>query len=231
MKLKIFLIFLFANTTLFAQHDQNITYGIKFGGLQQRISNLPEMIIGRDNSLANYTIDNKGSYGVEGGLFLNYKLSETRVGIQTEILYRKAGDHIDYKNSIGKEYQIDISYSYLMVGGIYKVYPFDGFNFGLGTFYGVNLTPANLEYTSNEFDGQFDVATRQFYRDGINGKDDFSIAFSLGYELKKYLHCDLRYYLGVSDVIKSGSNSFQFIENKNQTSTLSFSLGYSLHEW
>ncbi|MNE73341.1 hypothetical protein D3C80_1693460 [compost metagenome] len=77
----------------------------------------------------------------------------------------------------------------------------------------------------------YDVATRQFYIDGLDGDDDFSLCFALGYELHKSIHFDLRYYLGVKDMVKSNASSFQFIENQNKSSVFSFSLGYSFHQW
>jgi hypothetical protein len=223
--------FLFFPYLIQAQYESNVTYGLKFGGIHTTISNLPEMIIGRNNSLENFTLENKGTYGVEGGLFLNYKLSDSRAAIQPELLYRTAGEKVSYKNTIGKEYELSLNYTYLVIGALYKSYPLKGLNIGFGAFYGINLTSDRIEYKSNEEGGLYDVSTRQFYRDGLAGKDDFSMCFGLGYEFKKSIHFDMRYYFGVSDVVKSSQSSFQFIENKNRSSILSFSIGYSLHEW
>ena len=86
-------------------------------------------------------------------------------------------------------------------------------------------------YTRSEEKGMYDVATRQFYQDGLNGADDFSLCFAVGYELHKSIHFDMRYYLGVKDVVNSNPSSFQFIENQNKSSVFCFSLGYSFHQW
>jgi hypothetical protein len=223
--------FLIISYHSYAQYDNNVTYGIKLGGIHTTISNLPEMIIGRNNSLENFTLENKGTYGVEGGFFLNYKLTDSRAAIQPELLYRTSGERVLYKNTLGKEYELSLNYTYIVVGALYKTYPLKGLNIGFGAFYGINLSSNSLEYKSNEQGGLYDVATRQFYRDGITGRDDFSMCFGLGYEFTKSVHLDMRYYFGVSDVVKSSQSSFQFIENKNRSSILSFSVGYSLHEW
>jgi len=63
------------------------------------------------------------------------------------------------------------------------------------------------------------------------GKDDFNLSFSLGYELEDNFHFDLRYYLGVGDMIGNRVTSFQFLENTNRNSYLSLSVGYSFHNW
>jgi len=220
-----------ANASLYGQYENNTTYGMKLGPLYSQISNLPEMIKGRNNSLDNSTLENKGTYGLEGGFFLNYKLPDTRVALQPEILFRQSGDKISYSDPTGKKYELKLNYSYLEIGALYKVYPFEGLNIGLGAFYGINLSPNNISYSSNEANGMYDVATRQFYVDGLEGKGDFSLCFGLGYELHQSIHFDLRYYYGISDVIKTNPSSFQFIENQNKSSVFCFSVGYSFHQW
>jgi len=214
-----------------AQNETNITYGLKFGGLHSTISNLPESIKGRDNTLDNSTMKSHGAYGLEGGFFLNFKLYDTRVAIQPEILFRQSGETVNYQDTTGKEFELGLHYSYLQIGALYKVYPYEGLNLGFGAFYGISLSSNNVTYKSNEAGGMYDVATRQFYRDGLDAANDFSLCFALGYELHQSIHFDLRYYLGVTDVVKSNSSSFQFIENQNKSSVVCFSLGYSFHQW
>lgn len=219
------------SSVLYGQYETNITYGLKVGGLYSTISNLPESIKGRDNSLDNSTLKSDGKYGLEGGFFVNMKLHDTRVAIQPEILFRQSGETITYNDTSGKEYELKFDYSYLEIGALYKAYPFEGANIGIGAFYGINIAPNNIAYSSNEAGGLYDVATRQFYKDGLEGKGDFSLCFALGYELHESIHFDLRYYYGVSDVVKSNASSFQFIENQNKSSIFCFSVGYSFHQW
>ncbi|MDN3672401.1 outer membrane beta-barrel protein [Flavobacterium branchiarum] len=229
--LRLLLFSSFLNFSIYAQNETNITYGLKLGGIFSKISNLPESIKGRDNTLDNSELETKGGYGVEGGFFLNFKLRDTRVAIQPELLFRQSSQTVNYHDTTGKEFELGLHYSYLQIGALYKVYPYEGLNLGFGAFYGVSLSPNNVTYKSNEAGGMYDVATRQFYQDGLDGTDDFSLCFALGYELHQSIHFDLRYYLGVKDVVNSSSSSFQFIENQNKSGVLSFSLGYSFHEW
>ena len=214
------------------QYSENITYGLKLGALHSRITNLPEMLIGRENNRQQFDINGKGVFGVEGGLFFNYKFPDTRVAIQPELLYRYSGAEVNYNNeTTGSSYKLGLRYSYLMLGGIYKVYPYAGLNIGIGAYYSKILTPHGVSYESNDRGGLYDASHRQFYREGIVGKDDFSLSFSLGYELEDNFHFDLRYYLGVGDMIGNRSTSFQFLENANRNSYLSLSVGYSFHNW
>lgn len=215
----------------YGQYEKNTTYGMKLGPLYSKISNLPEMIKGRNNTLNNSTIENQGAYGLEGGFFLNYKLPDTRVALQPEILFRQTGDKITYSDATGKNYELKLNYSYLTIGALYKTYPYEGLNIGLGAFYGINLSPNNISYSSNEADGMYDVTTRQFYVDGLEGQGDFSLCFGLGYELHQSVHFDLRYYYGINDVIATNPSTFQFIENQNKSSSISFTVGYSFHQW
>ncbi|OCB72865.1 outer membrane beta-barrel protein [Flavobacterium crassostreae] len=229
--LYVFIYTFFFTSSFYAQNQTNITYGLKLGGLYSGISNLPENIKGRDNSLDNSTMETQGIYGIEGGFFVNFKLHDTRVAIQPEILFRQSGAKVSYQDTVGKEFDLGFHYSYIQLGALYKVYPYEGLNLGFGAFYGINIAPNAISYTSNQFGGMYDVATRQFYQDGLDGTDDFSTCFALGYELHQSIHFDLRYYLGVKDMVKSNSASFQFIENQNKSTVICFSVGYSFHQW
>ena len=80
------------------QYLDNLTYGLKLGALHSRITNLPEMLIGRENNRQLFDITSKGVFGVEGGLFLNYKLPASRVAIQPELLFRYSGAEVNYNN-------------------------------------------------------------------------------------------------------------------------------------
>ncbi|MFB9057509.1 outer membrane beta-barrel protein [Mariniflexile ostreae] len=221
----------FFTIVLHSQNETNITYGLKLGGLHSKISHLPESIKGRDNTYSHSVLKSEGAYGMEAGFFINCKLNDTRVAIQPEILIRQSSETINYSDTTGKTFELGLKYSYLQLGALYKIYPFEGLNLGFGAFYGINLSPNHISYASNEADGIYDVATRQFYQDGLDGADDFALCISLGYELRKSIHFDLRYYLGVKDVVKSNASSFQFIENQNKSSVISFSIGYSFHQW
>ncbi|OOB81733.1 outer membrane beta-barrel protein [Flavobacterium columnare] len=223
-------IFLFFNK-FYSQHTEPFTYGLKIGAVHSSVSNLPEMIVGRDNSLTHFSLDSKGSYGVESGFFVNAKLPNTRVALQGEILYRNTGDKLTFNNALGKNYTLSFDYSFITIGAIYKIYPYKGFNAGTGVFYSKNINPSNINYTSNEYEGRYDTTKRQFYRDALLGSDDFSLSFSLGYELPYDLHIEGRYYLGLGDIIKNKTASFQFIENYNRSSIIGLSIGYSLHNW
>lgn len=230
---KITLLILALTSTLsYSQYTENLTYGLKVGGVRSQFSNLPEMVMGREHTLKQFDLTSKAKFGVEGGVFLNYKFPDTRTAIQPELLYRQAGAKVHYSQpSSGENYELDFNYSYLVLGATYRLYPLRGFNLGVGAFYAKNLSPNNLSYSSNVQGGLYDTEYRQFYRDGIVGKDNFSLAFSLGYEFENGFHIDARYDLGLSDAIGNRTTSFQFLENHNRQSLLSLSVGYSFHQW
>ena len=124
------------------QYLDNLTYGLKLGALHSRITNLPEMLIGRENNRQLFDITSKSVFGGEGGIFLNYKLPASRVAIHPELLFRYSGAEVNYNNeTTDSSYKLWLRHSYLMLDGIYKEYPFLGLNIGIGAFYSKNLTP------------------------------------------------------------------------------------------
>jgi hypothetical protein len=92
----------------------------------------------------------------------------------------------------------------------------------------VNLSP-NVPLIKRFWRYFFDVATRQFYQDGLaDGADDFSLAFAIGYECKSIHGYAIIWVL--KDIGKSNASSFQFIENRNKSSVICFILSYSFHQ-
>ena len=70
------------------QYLDNLTYGLKLGALHSRITNLPEMLIGRENNRQQFDINGKGVFGVEGGFFLtiNFQTPAWRYSLSFSIV-------------------------------------------------------------------------------------------------------------------------------------------------
>lgn len=231
MRYKVLLLLLMGYNSAFGQSLDRLTYGLKLGVLSSRINNLPEMLIGRDyNKKVSFHMEGLSRYGVEGGFFVNYKIPHSRLGLQPELLYRVSGGRV-HSSSQETTYTLDLNYHYLVLGGQLKLYPYRGITLGFGVHYSKILNPSSLEYTSDENQGLYDTSYRQFYRDGIVGRDDISLSSSLGYEFSEFLHIEARYYYGLSDVVGNQSTSFQFLENSNKTSVFSLSIGYNFSQW
>ena len=110
----------------------------------------------------------------------------------------------------------------------YKAYVFRGLYLGTGPRLGFNLTPGGLYYTSNgeELYGP-DIRIQQQMRDVLKGRDNFSFGVGMGYDFANGVSVGARYYHGISDVLTTEVNNFNFIENRNTGRIFQVSLGYS----
>jgi len=62
----------------------------------------------------------------------------------------------------------------------------------------------------------------------LKGRTNFSIGVGVGYEFSFGMSLETRYYYGISDVVETEVNNFRFIENKNASCSLQFTIGYAL---
>jgi hypothetical protein len=109
-----------------------------------------------------------------------------------------------------------------------KVYPAGGLFVGIGPQIGLNINNTNLTYESNMPELGPDLQIQQSLREVLKGKSDFSILAAFGYEFEMGLSLDARYRLGLTDVIETQSNGFNFIENKNWSHGFQFNVGFAI---
>ena len=94
---------------------------------------------------------------------------------------------------------------------------------------GFNLTPNNLFYTSNGEDMYGpDLETQQLMRNVIKGRTNVSLGFGLGYQFLNMIYVDARYYLGVSDIIETMPNNYNFKEVKNNSWGVQLTVGWAI---
>jgi hypothetical protein len=230
MKRALGVMFLSVGIFVSAQYGVDLTYGIKAGGTYSKVSNLSGMIVSEDYFLG-YTLEEKYRFGGSIGLFLNYKFPDTRIALQPEINYSMQGGDLQYHDIRGLDYKVQFKYNYIALTALVKVYPWGGFNLGIGPVLSFNLNSDNIEYSSNQKDFGFgdDIETRQAFRNVIKGKTDFSIALNLGYEWENGLMVEARYNLGIGDMIETQVNGYKFIENTNKSSVFMLSVGYAFN--
>ncbi|MDR2122971.1 MAG: PorT family protein [Flavobacteriaceae bacterium] len=230
MKRYLIILVLISGNMVRSQFLENLTYGIKAGGTYSRIGNLSKMIVSEEY-YQDYTMKEEVRWGCEAGLFLNYKFPDTRIALQPEILYSMQGGKIKYNDINGLNYQMDFNYNYLTLVSLVKVYPIGGLNLGLGPVLSFNLTPGAIEYESNQeyFNLGRDLETRQILRNTIKGKTDFSLVANLGYEFENGLMFEVRYKIGLTDVIETQVNGYKFVENHNPCNVFTLTVGYAFN--
>jgi hypothetical protein len=235
MKLSItylFLILLYFSTnaqpSLKKKETKNLQFGFKAGAVYSKITDLSKVLVS-ESYYTGYTFENKNTWGFTGGIFLNYKFEETISALYSELSYSRLGNLLQYSDIYDLNYDFIIEYDYVNLELLYKAYIFDGLHLGVGPRIGFNLSPGALFYFSNGEDiyGP-DIRIQQQMRDVLKGRTNFSLGITAGYEFSNGISIDVRYYYGISDVMETEVNNFHFIENKNSSRYLQFTLGYAI---
>lgn len=210
-----------------AQYYQDVSFGAKLGVGTSKISHTYESVY--RPGYVNYTWKDKTKVGFFIGGFLNYRPGgSAKIALQPEVYYSMEPFENTYSDVQGLNYTMRFKYNYLQINTLVKYYPISGFNIGVGPQLGFALNRNNITYSSNkpdEYGG--DALVENLLRNGFYGKNNFQAVFSLGYEFEKGLTLDLRYNLGLSDMIETKSNSYGWTEQKNMLSTFQFSIGYA----
>ena len=208
-------------------NEAELNYGIFVGANYNEMTGLQEMIVSEDY-FTGYNFDSRNSFGVIGGVFLNYRASNL-FGFQPEITFSTQHGKLRYSDIDDFRYDLAFKYNYMNVGIGFKLYPWENLFVSATPQVGFNITPNNLFYTSNGEDiyGP-DLETQQLMRTAIKGKSNVSIGLGLGYQFLNRIYIEARYYFGVSDMIETLPNSYRFIENTNIANTVQFTIGYTI---
>jgi Outer membrane protein beta-barrel domain len=208
--------------------DRNLQFGFKAGAVYSNITGISKVLVS-ESYYTNYTFKNNSTWGASGSIFLNYKFEESISALYSELSYCRLGNMLHYADINDFKYDVAIKYDYVNFELFYKAYIFHGLHLGVGPRIGFNLTPDGLYYTSNgEAKYGPDIRIQQQMRDVLKGRTNFSLGVGIGYEFPMGLTIDARYYYGISDVMETEVNNFNFIENKNAGRSLQFTVGYAL---
>ena len=232
-KLFLHILFICLMTDTFAQPNLNkddndiLRFGLTVGGVNTSISGLSKVLVS-ESYYTGYTFKNNPQMGFTGGIFINYKFTESVSALYGELSYSPLATVLHYSDINNFEYDFKVQYQYISLELWYKAYFFKGFYVGTGPRVGFNLTPGSIFYNSNGEDlyGP-DIRIQQQMRDVLKGRDNFSFAVGLGYDFGDGIAVGVRYYQGIGDVMSTEVNNFNFIENRNTSRIYQFSLGYS----
>lgn len=211
------------------QKDNYLQVGVKAGAAYTSVTDLSKVLVS-ESYYTGYTFSNKGEFAFTGGVYVNYKFTESISAFYGEISYSRLGNNLHYSDINELEYDFRIKYDYLNLEFCYKAYIFEGVHLGVGPRIGFNLSPEALFYKSNgEAIFGPDIRIQQQMRDVLKGRSNFSIGIGSGYEFSNGLSIDLRYYFGVNDVNETQVNNFHFIENSNSSRVIQLTLGYAIN--
>ena len=132
------------------------------------------------------SVDNKMRVGVAFGGFATYWINDW-LELQTEVMYSIQGAKLKFPTDAGKESGKLIA-NYINVPMLAKFYPFEGMHLHAGPEVSF-LVRKKLERGDTKLDADFH-------------KVDLSIAVGAGYEFDFGLTLDLRYNIGMVDILK-----------------------------
>lgn len=214
-----------ANLGAQPEHDTWF-YGFKAGVTRHQINDVQTTIIPDVFSEDTYQTENLPQLGFAGGLFFYHRFYKSRLAVQPEILFASRGGDFHYTDNRDLDYTMQFSYQYLSLGSLVKVYPAAGINFGMGAQVAFNVAPDQLKYTSNMPELGPDLQIQQSLREVLTGRNDINLIGQVGYDFNFGLQLEARYVLGLSDVLETRANGFNFIENANRGSGFQLTLGW-----
>lgn len=206
--------------------DDTWFYGFKAGATRHQISNLRTTIIPDVFPEETYQTEDVSQLGFAGGLFFYHRFYKSRFAVQPEILFASRGGDFHYTDNRDLDYTISLQYQYVSLGSLVKVYPAGGLHFGLGAQVAFNVATDNLTYTSNMPELGPDLQIQQSLREVLVGSNDINLLGQVGYDFNFGLQLEARYVLGLSDVLETRANGFNFIENSNRGSGFQITLGW-----
>lgn len=183
---------------------------------------------------SNYEFKDKGSFVFGGNVLCIYHKPNTVLGAEGGFTYYQKYTDLDYSDNQGLEYTVEQRYHYLGLMAALKVYPWKhGFNVSVGGRIAAVLTPNGISYSSNQEDEKFarfewatTSETERQMNEKLTGRPDASIGGGFGYEFPIGLNVNLRYHYGLTNIIRTEINDFNWAEQKTNSHSIEFSVGY-----
>lgn len=221
------LLLLAAGLTLHAQViDDAWHYGFKAGVTRHEIRGIGTTIIPDVFPEDTYSVTTSPRLGFAGGVVVYHRFYKSRFAVQPEILFASRGGDFDYTDVRGLEYTIGFDYQYVSLGTVVKLYPAGGLHFGGGAQASFNVATDKLTYVSNMPELGPDLQIQQSLREVLVGSNDINLLLQAGYDFPFGLMLEARYVLGLSDVLETRANGFNFIESSNRSGGLQLTLGW-----
>lgn len=195
-----------------------------------------------------YELKNSPTQGFSYGGFINV-LFKTGWSINFDIAYAKEPGQINFKNKANNwNYVMDFKYNYLNILPAVRLYPFGssqrcmdmqfpgdfykGAYVSLGMQFGLPLNREGIKYKSGGPGYLTAFGSDQEQEDQLNlvlkGRTNIGIVPGIGYEFYNPVPfaINIKYHAGISDVVETLPNSYNFVSDKNTTNF--FQLGIAV---
>ncbi|MEM8583574.1 MAG: outer membrane beta-barrel protein [Bacteroidota bacterium] len=206
--------------------DDEYFYGFKAGMTYGSISDVGITIIPDVFATETYEVTTDRTLGFIGGIQFYHRFRNSRLAIQPEILFGDFGSAFSYTDQLGLEYQMNFRYQHVSLGTQVKVHPMGPLHFAAGLAVNFAVSPDAITYSSNMPELGPDLQIQQSLREVLRGSNDIQLLLGAGVDFNFGLQLEIRYRLGLRDVLETQSNGFGFIENPNRYSGISTTIGW-----
>ena len=231
-KIGILATLLFVNTNLFAQ-EAPFKLGVRLGGGMSVNTGMDKILVPEDY-YSNYNFKDKGQFTPTVGVFAQYHVDGSIIGIEGGFSYWQKASQLVYNDNKELNYKVTPRYNYIGVSALLKIYPWrKGFNISIGGRAGANLNGKGISYESNQEDSKFAnyhfatvAETERLMKEKLTGQPDIAVGGGFGYEIGNQWALDLRYFHGLNSTIKTERNDYNWAEHSTHGQNIELSISY-----
>lgn len=212
-----------------AQYHDNLMFGLKIGTNYSLLTNLPNILVNEENKPL-YKFSEKSDFLPSVSLFSHYRFPDTQIAFDGRISFYQIGSEVEKRFLVSSTVETyNISYQYLAIGIYTKVYLYRGFNFGIGANIGSCLnTSSGITYKSTVGTVAQHMQSQEQIRQTLKGRANINAGVIIGYEFKFGLSVEASYFYGLTDIIETNVNPYNFAESKNHPRSFQFTLGWAI---
>lgn len=177
-----------------------------------------------------YTLNEKGAFVPAIGIFGTWRYG--RIGAELALDYMYIGSSLEeHRNLTGIDETTTYRFHVLAPKLLFRAFTYRDFYLGAGVGMIIPFTSRNIDFSSTRapFFRSVDELTRMHLRETINPRIQLTPAVKIGYASSKLgLEAGLEYQFGVTDLMRTRTNSYGYNETHNNTHLLLVTLGYSI---
>lgn len=214
-----------------AQYHENLMFGIRAGADFSQLSAITNTLV-NDENMPLYLFNETSRFLPSVSLFTHYRFDDTQVGVEGRLSFYSLSTGINkYSLAAPVVETYNISYQYLALGLYPKVYLHRGFNVGVGVNMGACLNPSSgINYRSSAGTIAQNMHGQEQLRQVLKGRYNIKAGIIMGYEFRFGLSVEAAYYHGLTDMIETIVNPFNFTESNNKSRSVRFTIGWAISE-
>lgn len=212
-----------------AQYHDQLMFGFKGGAAVSRLANVTNMLL-RDDNRPLYLIEETNLLSPVVTLFCNYRFKDSQVGFEGQIGYDcYASDIEKHTITLTDSDYYRLKYQFLTVGLFPKVYLYRGFCVGAGASVGFCLNNSSgISYDSNSGNIMQNMQAQEHIRQSLKGRSNLIAGVCAAYEFQFGLVLEAGYFHGLTDVVETNVNPYDFTESRNNSTKYQLIIGWAI---